>query len=171
MKGLVGEELKTGEDEPDNSLIKCEERKSKSRKKRSSRNKDILIEEVQNIETADTSVLVENVDSFEYQNTFDNSVTELMIKTEKGWKCTECVYLKKNKSHVQEHVETHIEGYSHQCNSCDKTFQMRKNLRRHFYRCSQNKKESKKHENNEVTKGESIEVDNLSFKIFNESLY
>jgi len=86
---------------------------------------------------------VENID----QNTsnasmteYDERISELITKTENVWGCSQCSYTAKNKGHVKEHVEKHIEGYSHECNSCDKTFRMKKSLRQHVYKCSPNNK-------------------------------
>merc|ERR1712183_908906 len=78
----------------------------------------------------------ENIDVIQYQNTsnasmteYDERISELITKTENMWGCSQCSYTSKSKGHIKEHVEKHIEGYSHDCNLCDKTFRMRRSLR------------------------------------------
>jgi len=95
----------------------------------------------------DKSGSEENIDVIQYQNTsnasmteYDERISELITKTENMWGCSQCSYTSKSKGHIKEHVEKHIEGYSHDCNLCDKTFRMRRSLRQHVYKCSPNNK-------------------------------
>jgi len=73
---------------------------------------------------------------------YDEKVSELVGKSELGWICTVCPYKGKSKSHVREHVEAHIEGYSHECKYCDKTFSMKRTLRHHIRKCKASHGES-----------------------------
>ena len=81
-------------------------------------------------------------DSLEYNDVSDTSLTEyeekvleLVGKSELGWSCTVCTYARKSKGHVREHVQEHIEGFSHECQYCDKSFGMKRTLRQHVRKC------------------------------------
>ena len=66
----------------------------------------------------------------------DNKINSLVMKSDTGsWACKECSYAAIKKSHVKEHVEEHITGYSHNCRVCSKTFYKRVNLRMHEIKC------------------------------------
>jgi len=61
----------------------------------------------------------------------------LLIKTESGiWECKQCNFSAKGKSHVKEHIETHIEGFKQTCNLCSRIFKNRATLRSHLKKCS-----------------------------------
>ena len=76
--------------------------------------------------------------------TVDSSITsqELKVKIESLmertndkeliWKCTVCGKLTNNKSHMREHVETHITGISYRCYHCDKYCKASGALRSHI---------------------------------------
>merc|ERR1712129_107150 len=66
---------------------------------------------------------------------YDEKVFELVIKTESGWSCKECVYTTEKGAHAREHVEKHIIGFSHDCKYCDKTFSMKRSMRHHLRKC------------------------------------
>ena len=66
---------------------------------------------------------------------YDEKVSELVGKSELGWICTVCPYKGRFNSHVREHVESHIEGFSHECKYCDKSFSMKRSLRFHVRKC------------------------------------
>ena len=68
---------------------------------------------------------------------YDQRVVELTRKTTNGWECTECPYSDKNRGHVLEHVEKHVEGFSIQCNFCEKAFFRRSTMRFHLRKCRQ----------------------------------
>ena len=50
----------------------------------------------------------------------------MMMKIDGIWTCTVCGYITKRnvKSHLREHVETHLEGVTHPCNICGKIFRL-----------------------------------------------
>jgi len=137
-------------------------KKTKKQPTMKKRKKDSLSDDIEILETteeickievqeSDMSDLVEkyasdeNSESFQYQNIsnsfntsmteYDERISELMTKTENLWNCTQCGYSKKNKNHVQEHVQSHIEGFSHECKLCNKTFSRKRDLRNHAYKC------------------------------------
>ena len=79
---------------------------------------------------------------------YDEKVSNLMMKTQNKemlamCKCIECPYLSKSKAHVQEHVEIHIEGFSHECKGCKKKYKSKRSLRVHAYICKLNSKKEK----------------------------
>jgi len=92
------------------------------------------------------SEAIDSVQDHNVSNTsfteYDEKVSELVGKSELGWICTVCPYKGKSKSHVREHVEAHIEGYSHECKYCDKTFSMKRTLRHHIRKCKASHGES-----------------------------
>merc|ERR1712129_294008 len=66
---------------------------------------------------------------------YDKEVYALLGRTPTGtWRCIECNFESKNKGHVKEHAERHIEGYSHECNQCDSIFSTKSGLGSHKYR-------------------------------------
>ena len=74
---------------------------------------------------------------------------ERMVEKNQGlWNCKICGKSAKSKQHIQNHVETHIEGVSHGCHICSKTFSSRPNLKCHItnnhtglFRCDMCQKE------------------------------
>merc|ERR1712129_393540 len=66
---------------------------------------------------------------------YDEKVFELVIKTDSGWSCKECVYTTEKGAHAREHVEKHIIGFTHDCKYCDKTFSMKRSMRHHLRKC------------------------------------
>merc|ERR1712142_1322416 len=68
---------------------------------------------------------------------YDQRVIELTRKSTYGWECTECPYSDKIRGHVLEHVEKHVEGFSIQCNFCEKAFSRRRTMRFHLRKCRQ----------------------------------
>ena len=48
-----------------------------------------------------------------------------------GYACNNCGYTAKQKCHMQEHVEKHIEGLQYPCNSCNKIMRSSLSLRNH----------------------------------------
>ena len=59
--------------------------------------------------------------------------------------CTVCHKVMKQKRHMVNHVETHIEGVSHICNLCGKSFKTRNSRDKHKY--TYHKENSVSHEN------------------------
>jgi len=79
--------------------------------------------------------LENNDDSITSLTEYDEQVLSLIKQSEDGWSCTVCAHKVKKKGHMREHAQEHIEGYSHQCNYCDRTFPMKRTLRHHERRC------------------------------------
>ena len=63
----------------------------------------------------------------------DVQIQDMMERNEGMWKCRVCGKSAYNKGHIQEHVETHIEGVYHACDICSKIFPNRKGIRNHKY--------------------------------------
>ena len=58
-------------------------------------------------------------------------IQSLMEKGTGGYSCNNCGYISKIKSHMQEHVEKHIEGLEYPCDSCNKIMRSSLSLRNH----------------------------------------
>merc|ERR1712129_85967 len=48
------------------------------------------------------------------------------------WRCTECGKILQRKDKLENHIETHLKGFIHNCNYCDKTRSTRGALRTHI---------------------------------------
>jgi len=59
-------------------------------------------------------------------------IRELIEKSDGVWKCKVCGNTKSNYSNMRHHAESHIEGMSHACHICNKTFSNRHSLRTHM---------------------------------------
>jgi len=65
----------------------------------------------------------------------DNKIEENINRDVDGmFKCNMCPKVNRNKGHMREHVESHIDGLSFPCQHCDKTFRSRNSLRKHSYK-------------------------------------
>jgi hypothetical protein len=70
----------------------------------------------------------------------DRQVAELMVSNfdavaaKTTWQCAQCHFSSKIRSTVKEHIETHISGFTHQCQYCVKTCKTRNALRVHTIR-------------------------------------
>ena len=53
-------------------------------------------------------------------------------KQDKVWVCKECGKLAKQRCHIKNHVETHIEGISEECNICGKSYKSKSVLSAHM---------------------------------------
>ena len=65
----------------------------------------------------------------------DQKIHEYVIRGENGvYSCGYCGKVGDKKiDHMRNHIETHMEGLSFSCQSCDKTFRSRESLRKHKY--------------------------------------
>merc|ERR1712037_784618 len=69
----------------------------------------------------------------------DEMVTQMMSKHENPatglseFSCTVCHKVMRTKRHMENHVETHIEGLSHLCDHCGKSFKTRNSRDKHKY--------------------------------------
>ena len=64
----------------------------------------------------------------------DLQILEMIEKSDGVWKCKVCGKTSKQSGHIKEHAETHIEGMSHACDICSKSFPNRPGLRDHIRR-------------------------------------
>ena len=69
--------------------------------------------------------------------TYNQKVSELIAKTESGFRCRECSFEKPRAraDHVRRHVEIHIKGFSFNCGYCSKTFSQNTSVRKHERKC------------------------------------
>ena len=59
------------------------------------------------------------------QDEIDRAVDEHIESFSDGLKCSFCGKLAKTRQNIRAHVETHLEGISYPCPSCEKTFRSR----------------------------------------------
>ena len=65
----------------------------------------------------------------------DQKISEYVIRGEDGkYSCGYCEKVGTHFYNMRKHVETHMEGLSFSCQSCDKVFRSRNSLRFHNYR-------------------------------------
>ena len=62
----------------------------------------------------------------------DLQIEQMIEKNQGVWNCKVCGKTAKHKQQIQYHVETHIDGMSHGCHICSKTFSNRLNLKCHI---------------------------------------
>ena len=65
-------------------------------------------------------------------NELDQQINEMIEKNGGVWTCKICGKTATKKQHIQNHAETHIEGMSHACHICNKTFPNRGGLYSHI---------------------------------------
>ena len=65
-------------------------------------------------------------------NKLDTQIEKMIEKSEGIWKCNVCERTATHHCHIKRHAETHIEGVSHTCHVCSKTFATRVNLQGHM---------------------------------------
>ena len=59
------------------------------------------------------------------------AVNDMIVKQENFWTCTVCQFKSMNRSHLKEHVETHIDGLEYPCNYCGKIMRSSTTFRQH----------------------------------------
>ena len=65
-------------------------------------------------------------------NTLDQQIDEMIEKNEGAWKCKICGKISGRKDEIRSHTEIHIDGMSHSCHVCSKTFKNRPGLNTHI---------------------------------------
>merc|ERR1712126_133803 len=63
----------------------------------------------------------------------------VIAKRDGVWSCTVCGKSANHKSKLKQHVETHLQGFSHPCLLCGKSYRSRNVLRMHMSRDHKNK--------------------------------
>ena len=94
-----------------------------------------------------TSSLDEIQDSGSFSEQKDKLKAEISKRIEKmtcdegkRWKSTECGKVSKRVDNLGLHVETHLEGFSHTCNFCDKIYKTRNSMQMHVSNMHRGKK-------------------------------
>ena len=78
------------------------------------------------LETALVSEMFSNIGEL------DSRINEEIFRNNDGsWQCGRCPKISRNKGHIREHFEIHIEGLSFPCQFCDTTCRSRHSLRTH----------------------------------------
>ena len=81
-------------------------------------------------------VICMNSDDFQRIEDLDIYIEQQILKTEGGHKCDICNYESSKKCHIKDHMETHINGLTFECNFCGITKGTRTALRHHKKRHS-----------------------------------
>ena len=58
----------------------------------------------------------------------EETIQKNLVKEDGGYRCKICDFIKKKKTDLTRHIETHIEGLSYSCSVCHKTFRSRNSL-------------------------------------------
>ena len=58
----------------------------------------------------------------------DRRISDMIVRQDGGWVCTVCGKQANHKSKLKQHAETHLQGYSHPCIMCGKTYRSRYNI-------------------------------------------
>ena len=59
------------------------------------------------------------------------TIESMLEKRVDGYSCTNCDYFSKQKTHMKEHAEKHIEGLEYPCNDCKKVYRSSHSFRNH----------------------------------------
>jgi len=77
----------------------------------------------------------------------DKQIEDNLVKSDGMWMCKVCGKCANHKSKLKQHVETHINGFSHPCSLCGKSYRSRNVLRMHMSRDHKNKHQQPNHLN------------------------
>ena len=92
------------------------------------------------IDNENTQTVVCDGNTVEINAELDKQIEETLVKHNGMWTCKVCGKFANHKSKLKQHVETHIEGFSHPCSLCGKSYRSRNVLRMHLSRDHRNKK-------------------------------
>ena len=73
-----------------------------------------------------------NERELEIDHGIDFQIEQMIEKKDDLWRCKVCGKIASQKSTIQNHSETHIEGVQHDCHVCNKIFSTRCGLRTHI---------------------------------------
>merc|ERR1712226_1064728 len=62
----------------------------------------------------------------------ESKIDTLTEKRDGVWTCLQCGKYDNSRFHLRRHVETHIQGFSHSCPVCEKSFSTRGGLKSHI---------------------------------------
>ena len=86
---------------------------------------------VSTIGSFNTSLISE---SFSDISELEQTIEQNLLRDDDGmFRCAMCSKITKNRGHLKEHIETHIEGLSFPCQYCLKPCRTRASLRVHQY--------------------------------------
>ena len=119
VKGLDGEFTEVGE--------------KLSSKPTYSPKKELMSDEFVSADDNKETVTKTDVENFQLRknNELSLQTNEMIEKDSNMWRCKLCAKTANTKQHIQFHAETHIEGMSHGCHICSKTFTNKNNLNTH----------------------------------------
>jgi hypothetical protein len=86
--------------------------------------------------TLDTSLVPSGNTVHTNYKELDNTINSMMMKSIDGkWACNVCEKIDHKKDNMKTHIEAnHIEGVSHPCSLCEKSFRSRHSLSMHIFR-------------------------------------
>jgi len=69
----------------------------------------------------------------ELDRIIEESMDPIYLDNETLWKCKICQETRPHKSHMKNHVETHVEGITHFCHDCSKKYKTRQSLKMYIH--------------------------------------
>ena len=126
LEGLVGVENEIDVDNSKSEIHEVEIPSFSNASEILSHKKEMLMTGDSN-ETALVSEMFSNIE--ELDSTIEN---EIFRNSDGFWQCGRCTRFSKQKCHIKEHFESHIEGLSFPCQYCDKKCRSRLALRFHI---------------------------------------
>ena len=92
----------------------------------------LVINNYEEIKPQNYNVMGESNIVLDTNSELDIQIEEMIEKHEYLWKCKVCDKTSKQKCNIKHHVETHIEGMSHACKICGRTFPNRLGVQMHM---------------------------------------
>jgi len=131
-------------DSPENQLVIVEDEivdgLTKEEKVKLRVQQRLLNSERQHLHTAAELMTAERLtERGEVNAELDKRISEVIAKRDGVWSCTVCGKSANHKSKLKQHVETHLQGFSHPCLLCGKSYRSRNVLRMHMSRDHKNK--------------------------------
>ena len=151
IEGLLSDQLISEYQDQTNKFMKDQDQKNKCKKDQDQKNKFIKDEQefqptenkrrVTNDPLEEKKYIrsitrVHNVASMSPQD-IDIKMRELYQKNDGVWSCLACDYsTRTNTGNMRKHIETHLEGLSYTCSSCNKEFRSSNSLYSHKKKCN-----------------------------------
>ena len=134
VKGLEGELTGIVENTAEESKIYQDTDDNDTYYEDAEKEEDVDRESVEGLDTQATTVAQSRAGNIHANshNELDIQVAEMIQKNEGLWICKVCGKTTTHKGQIRRHAEIHIEGMSHACHLCSKTFPIRHNLQQHI---------------------------------------